>query len=316
MSHGDKFQKGLFRSPIDFTISLSGNFGDFRTDHFHSGIDIRTQGTVNKNIYATADGYISRIRISPFGYGNAIYIDHPSGHTTLYGHLMSFNKELSEFIKAKQYELELNTIDYYLEPNEIIVKSGDVIGKSGNSGSSSGPHLHFEIRDSKTEHPLNPLFFGFDIPDDVKPEIYGVYVYTLEEWSTVNGELNEKYFSALKKGNTYFISENIEVSGKVGIGLFALDKFKNGKYKHTFNALSMKVDEKTIYQFKYDEFDFKTLRDVNSHMDHKKKILEKKKVTKCYKDEHSRLSFYAVNEGNGVLDVFPEENKTIEIAVY
>ncbi|NND77437.1 MAG: M23 family metallopeptidase [Flavobacteriales bacterium] len=315
MTDGNKFRKDIFRSPIDFTISLSGNFGDFRTNHFHSGIDIRTQGTVGKNIYACADGYISRIRISPYGYGNAIYIDHPSGYTTLYGHLRSFNQEIAEYIEQKQYELELNTIDHYLEPNEMPVKSGDVIAKSGNSGSSSGPHLHFEIRESETEHPLNPLFFGFDVPDDVKPEIYGVYIYPLEKWSTINGQMGEQYFTAIKKGNNYGLSEKVAVSGKVGIGLYALDRFKNGKYKHTFNALSMKVNGKTTYQFKYDELVFETLRDVNSHMDHEKKILAKQKVTKCFKDGHSRLEIYDVIEGNGILDIFPDETKTIEIAV-
>ena len=311
----DEFPQDYFISPIDFTISLSGNFGDFRTNHFHSGIDIRTQGQIGKKIFASAEGYISRIRISPFGYGNALYITHPNGYTSLYGHLNRFNKTIAEYIFKKQYELELNTIDYYLEPNELLVEQGDVIGFSGNSGSSSGPHLHFEIRDTETEYPLNPIMFGFDIPDDVLPEIYSVYVYPLEEWSTVNGKKEVRSFKATKQYGVFKIREKIKVTGKVGIGLYSLDRFKNGKYKHTFNALHMKVDGESFYKFNYSQLDFATLRDVNSHMDLEIKKTEKKKITKCFKEPHSRLDFYTIKENNGVLELFEGDKKEVEILV-
>ncbi len=313
--NAENYPQDYFTSPIDFTISLSGNFGDFRTNHFHSGIDIRTQGVIGKKIYASAEGFISRIRISPYGYGNALYIEHPNGYTTLYGHLNKFNKSISEYIFKKQYELELNTIDYYLEPGELKVEQGDIIAFGGNSGSSSGPHLHFEIRDTKTEHPLNPIMFGFNIPDDVLPEIYSIYVYPLDDWSSINGKNKVQSFNAFKFNGVLHINDRIEVSGKIGIGLYSLDRFKNGKYKHTFNELLMKVDGQDFYKFKYSELDFKTLRDVNSHMDLERKITEKKKITKCFKEPDSRLAFYSIAENNGVLELFEGEKKEIEIQV-
>ena len=311
----DKYPKDIFISPIDFPISLSGNFGDFRTNHFHSGIDIRTQGVIGKKIYACADGYISRIRISPYGYGNALYIKHANGYTTLYGHLNRFEDNIQDYIANKQYELQENSIDHFPDANEIPVKQGDVIAYSGNTGSSSGPHLHFEIRDSKTEHPLNPILFGFDIPDNVLPEIYSVYVYPIDEWTRINGRNEVQSFSAIKQDGRYVINDKIDIIGKVGVGIYAMDKFTNGKYKHTYNALSLTLDDEIIYKFKYNELEFETLRDVNSHMDLKRKRTEKKKITKCFKDPFSRLKIYEVNINDGIIELKDKDQVSVQIEV-
>ena len=309
----DRFNKNIFRSPIDFPISLSGSFGDYRTNHFHSGIDIRTQGVTGKKVYAIAQGWISRIRISPYGYGLAVYIDHPQGYTSLYGHLKSFNKEISDYIRAKQYELQLNEIDCYLEKDEIKVNKGDIIAFSGNSGSSSGPHIHFEIRDINNQHPLNPLYFGFDVPDDIAPDAYHIRIYPLDPWSMVNGASESQNFPLLKSDNTYIVKDQIMVSGRIGVGIYSLDRFTNGKYKHCFNSLSMRIDGIETYKFRYEEFDFETLRDVNSHMDYELKLDKNQKVTKCFKEPFSRLNFYDIAVNNGVIQLINNEKAKVAI---
>ncbi|MEM7163290.1 MAG: M23 family metallopeptidase [Bacteroidota bacterium] len=311
----DQHPKDYFRSPMDIGISLSGNFGDFRTNHFHSGIDIRTQGVIGKKIYASAEGFISRIRISPYGYGNAIYIKHPNGYTSLYGHLNRFNEKLQGYIHAKQYELELNTIDYYPEENEIKIEKGEVLGYGGNSGSSSGPHLHFEIRDSQTEQALNPMLFGFDIKDNVKPEIYELYIYPKNEWSTINGKNEKQSFTAKLKNGVYQSERSIRCNGKFGIGIYALDRFTNGKYKHTFYELTMIQDNKETYHFKYDALDFETLRDVNCHMDYEEKRTFRKKITKCFRAPESRLDFYTTNINDGIVEISEGQQSSFEIRV-
>ena len=309
----DRFDKNIFRSPIDFPISLSGSFGDYRTNHFHSGIDIRTQGVTGKKVYAIADGWVSRIRISPYGYGLAVYLDHPHGFTSLYGHLRSFNSEIAEYIKQKQYELQENEIDYYLNKDEIKISQGDIIALSGNSGSSSGPHIHFEIRDVESQHPLNPLYFGFDVPDQLAPEVYHIRLYPIEPWSAVNGNRTPQNFLLEKKSNIYSNNKPISVEGKIGVGVYSLDKFTNGKYKHCFNALSLKQDGVEIFSFKYEELDFETLRDVNSHMDYEMKLDKKQKITKCFKEPFSRLDFYETLVNDGIIQLDEGESSQFEI---
>ena len=166
-----------FGSPIGIPISLSGNFGELRSNHFHTGLDIKTNGSINYRIYAIDTGYVSRINISHKGYGKAIYIDHPNGYTSVYAHLNRFPEKIEKIIRQKQYELKQEEITYYLDSSQIVVNKGEIIAYSGNSGSSSGPHLHFEIRETKSEHPVNPQRFNFKILDTRFPIIKQLKLY-------------------------------------------------------------------------------------------------------------------------------------------
>src|SRR5690606_27189119 len=166
-----------FRNPLGITNYLSGNFGELRGFHFHSGLDIKTNQREGYNIYAVQDGYVSRINISPRGYGHAIYITHPNGYTSVYAHLQQFKGEIEKYTREIQYAKQKFAIDITVPKNAIPVKKGDIIGLSGNSGSSGGPHLHFEIRDSETQEVFNPFLFGFDIPDTKAPLLNGMYIY-------------------------------------------------------------------------------------------------------------------------------------------
>ena len=167
-----------FGSPIGIPIALSGNFGELRTNHFHTGLDIKTNGSQNYRIYAIDSGYVSRINISHWGYGKAIYVDHPSGYTSVYAHLNRFPEKIEKIIRKKQYDLNKQIIEYYLDSSQILVSKGEVIAYSGNSGSSSGPHLHFEIRETQSEHPVNPQKFNFKIIDSKPPIISNIKIYT------------------------------------------------------------------------------------------------------------------------------------------
>ena len=174
-----KYNAVNLHPPMKIDMVLSGNFGELRSNHFHTGIDIKTYGREGYGMYAITEGHVSRIKISPWGYGKAIYIDHPNGLTTVYAHCSSFPEKIQKFIEKAQYQLQKSSIDLYPGEFELPVKKGEIIAYSGNSGSSHGPHLHFEIRDTKSEDPLNPLLFNFDIEDNISPSIEGIYLYSL-----------------------------------------------------------------------------------------------------------------------------------------
>ena len=179
-------EKINFRSPLDIPLYLSGNFSELRSNHFHTGIDIKTQSVEGKAVYAVEDGYVARIKISTSGYGKAIYIRHPNGYTSVYGHLQKGNPEIEKYIQINQYKKETYTIELFPGKDELLVKKGDMIARSGNSGSSGGPHLHFEIRETRSEEPVNPLLYGFNITDNIRPIIKGIRIYPLSKNSYVN----------------------------------------------------------------------------------------------------------------------------------
>ena len=182
----NNYPKYDFRSPVGFPVLLSGSFGEVRKNHFHSGIDIRTDGESGKPVYAISDGYVSRINISAVGFGKAIYITHPNGYTSVYGHLSRFNNVIGSWIKNRQYQKESFEIDITAEPDVLPVRKGEIIAYSGNSGSSAGPHVHFEIRDTPTQETINPLLFGIPVRDNIPPVISNIKIYPLNENSLVN----------------------------------------------------------------------------------------------------------------------------------
>jgi len=170
-----------YHSPLGIPLQLSAIFGDIRPNHFHMGLDFKTNQKTGISIYSISDGYISRIRISPSGYGRVLYVNHPNGITSVYAHCSAFSKEISEFLKPFQIEAFSNNIDLKLDKDNFPVTKGQLIAYSGNSGSSTGPHLHFELRDTKTEQGLNPLLHGFSITDNYAPAIEAIKVYIHEE---------------------------------------------------------------------------------------------------------------------------------------
>ena len=225
-----EYPKDYFRSPLDIPMQLAGNFGELRPNHFHAGFDFRTMQKEGLNVYAVADGYVSRIKISTFGNGKTLYITHANGYTSVYGHLQKAVGEIEDFIKSTHYAAKSFELEVYLKPGQLEVKKGQIIALSGNTGGSEGPHLHFEFRDNITENIINPMLFGFDkmLKDTKKPLLSGVYVYPLTDETTVNQSKSPLLLNLkLQKDGTY-LSDKVLTNGKIGFGIQTSD-FEQGK---------------------------------------------------------------------------------------
>lgn len=264
------YPKDYFRSPLDIPLQLSGNFGEFRNNHFHAGYDFRTQQKEGFNVYAAADGYVSRIKISTYGYGKAVYITHPNGYTTLYGHLQALTGEIGRYLKRNQYEKQLSEIELFPNPGDLPVKKGDLIALSGNSGGSGGPHLHFEIRDAKTENIINPVFFGFDklIADTKRPAVTGIMAHPLDETSVVNGSANPVMVSLSAQSDGSYLGERVTGKGRIGFAISGYDSESFTTNKNGIYSITAFYNGAQIYESKFTTFHFDQTRYVNAMLDY------------------------------------------------
>ena len=253
-------------APLDIPLYLAGNFGELRSNHFHSGLDFKTQGREGLNVYSSDTGYVSRIKISPYGYGKALYISHPNGLTTVYAHLKEYNADITKFLKEAQYELESFVVDLYPGKGQLPVGRGEKIGLSGNTGSSGGPHLHYEIRDTKTERPLNPLVFGFEIKDLVKPEIFNLMVLPLDG-GKVEGDSKKKTFKTAQTRGRCALDKStaIQIEGKFGMALHTIDRLSDQPNKCGVYSIELYIDSVLSYSQKMDELDFEAKKHMNAH---------------------------------------------------
>lgn len=305
-----------FRSPVGIPISLSGNFGELRSNHFHTGLDIKTNGSINYRIYAIDTGYVSRINISHWGYGKAIYIDHPNGFTSVYAHLNHFPEKIEKIIRQKQYELHQESITYYLDSSQILVSKGEIIAFSGNSGSSSGPHLHFEIRETQSEHPVNPQQFNFEISDNIPPVISQLKVYNFPNKS-INLLCSEKVFTLKKFKNSYRLNNDsiISLSGPFGIGVAAADYYTNSSNLCGIYSIKMYVDEVLKYDLKFDELDFDNNHQINIHKDFNAYQEHRHKIHQLFIHPNNELEIYNRSLGNGLIDFKDSSIHKVKIRV-
>jgi len=269
------YPQDYFRSPVDHDIKLSGTFGELRPNHFHAGIDIKAQmGKTGQNIFAVADGIVSRINIKSSGYGNALYIDHPNGYTSVYAHLEKFPKHIAEYMKEQQYDTHTSEIEHYPSAGMFSFQKGDIIGTLGMSGRSYGPHLHFEIRDTESEIPINPLLFGFSIDDKVRPDLRSVKLYGLDDQMC---ELESKQYTLRKRGSSYKPSKDTLMmkSSEVGVALKAYDQMTGVSNLNGIYALEMYVDDSIHFQFTMDKISFDETRYINAHMDYAEREVKK-----------------------------------------
>jgi len=290
----DRSKPHQYISPLNVPLVLSGNFGELRTNHFHSGLDFRTNGKTGLPVKVVADGTISRIKVSPVGYGKALYVDHPNGITTVYGHLHSFNDRIENYIKEIQYKKESFAIDIAAPEGKFNFKQGEIIALSGNSGSSAGPHLHFEIRDTKTQQVLNPLKFGYELPDKIKPRILSLYIYPLTDSSHVDGSKEKKRYEIVYYNGKFHVKRNplIKVYGDIGFGLEAIDYLDGSWSKCGIYSMEVLLDKQKVYEFAFDQLDFNMMRYINSHIDYEQKLNTGRRIHKTYREPGNKLTFY------------------------
>jgi murein DD-endopeptidase MepM/ murein hydrolase activator NlpD len=306
------FPKDSFRSPMDIPLVLAGNFAELRSNHFHTGLDIKTNSREGYKLYSIEDGYISRINISHWGYGLCMYVKHPNGYTSVYAHCSAFPESVEEFVKKAQKKKQTETITLYPGKEQFPLKKGDLVAYSGNSGSSTAPHLHFEIRDSKTEEPLNPLLFGFDIKDDIPPSIFSIKVYGFEG-ANISGGHKDKIYDAVKSTGSYKLlpGASIEANGKIGFSVNTIDRLNIAPNKCGVFTIDLYVDEKIVYQQKLDRLNFYTNRYINAHMDYEEHRYKKQSYHKSFKMENNKLPIY----GKVVNDGFVEINDNLSHAI-
>ncbi len=291
-----------FSVPVKIPVFLSGNFAELRPNHFHAGIDIKTQGRTGLPIYAAADGYVSRIAISATGYGKVLYINHPNGTTTVYGHLDSYSQQIDDYIRKIQYEKEVFAIDQNVPEGILPVKKGEQIANSGNSGSSGGPHLHFEIRRTKEQMMLNPLLFNMPVKDKTKPIIQAIVVYPVSDDASVSAKKTSQRFETILVGNTYKLKTDqiIQVSGKIGFGIQAVDLLDGSPNKCGIYSIKLTIDNEIIYSFTMDDFAIEESRYINSHIDYERAVRSGQRLYRTWLEPGNKLSIYDTLEKRGL----------------
>ena len=286
-----QYPTDYFSPPLKIPIILSGTFGELRSDHFHSGIDIKTQGKQGIPIYAPANGFVSRIKVSQYGFGKALYIEHPNGYTTVYAHIKKFAPTIQRYIKGIQYKKEnYQTGNLFLKPDKFPLKKGEIIAYTGDTGSSGGPHLHYEIRNTKTEHIINPLLFGIDPKDDKSPTFQKLIAYPLNEQSRVNNSSLKSVISFKKVKDNNYISESITASGVIGFGISVFDRLSEALNKNGIYSLEMKVNGSTVYYHDVETFSFAESKYINLLIDYKHYKTYRDKVPKTHTVNANRLN--------------------------
>lgn len=310
----NEYPQNIFRNPMDLPMILSGNFGELRHGHFHSGLDIKTPSEGQK-IYSIFNGFVSRIKIATNGYGKAIYITHPNGFTSVYAHLQKFSPKIEEYVKKNQYKKESFEIELYSQKTDLPIELGEIIAFSGNTGGSSGPHLHFEIRDTKTQKTINPELFGYKIQDKIPPQINNLFVYPLSETTLIRGENKRQKINFHKQGKNQFLSDRIQVSGKVGIGIQVLDKKDLAKNSYGIYKISVFENNSEIFSYKFDELSFAENHYINRFTDYSAYVELFSKVQLLYKKQNNKLSIYKEMQTDGGLEIQEGEKRSVWIVV-
>lgn len=309
-----QYPQNYFRSPLDIPLVLSGTFGELRSNHFHAGIDLKTQQRNGLKVYAVADGYVSRIKVALWGYGKAIYIRHNNGYTSVYAHLSKFGSGIEEFVKSIQYKKEsYETGNIYLKPGEIEVKKGQVIAYSGSTGGFVAPHLHFELRDTKTQHIINPLLFGLKVPDTIKPRIRKVMAYTMDATARING-LDRKQTLPIKKvAEGKYVADRITASGRIGFGVNVYDKLNGAHNKNGVYSIEMLVNDKRVYYHDVETFSFAESKYINLLIDYYHFYKYKSRVQKTHVVKGNALSIYEDLVDKGVITISKGMNYTVKM---
>ncbi len=309
----NNYPQDYFSNPLEIPLILSGTFAELRPNHFHSGIDIKTQQRRGLRVKASASGFVSRIKVSHFGYGKALYITHPNGYTTVYAHLQKFSPEIEAYVKKHQYEKESFEIELFPSAETLPVTKDSLVAYSGNSGGSGGPHLHYEIRD-KQERPINPLLFGIDIKDTSFPIVNSLYVYPLDGNSFVNKFQTKQKLRLTPLQNGDYIAENIEAIGHIGFGIETIDRQDYAANSNGVYNIQSFVNGSKNFELDFSRFSFDETKHINELIDYEHYSTEKKRIQKLFK-KNNPLSIIVPGINNGMLSVQDSTQSVFKIRV-
>ena len=309
--------KDYFDDPLKIPLILAGSFGELRSNHFHSGVDIKTQQREGVPVYAAADGYVSRIKVGHYGFGKALYIKHPNGYSTVYAHLQKYAGDIQDYVKKNQYKKESYTIELFPDATLLKVKKGDLIGYTGNTGSSGGPHLHYEIRDAASR-PMNAMLFGMEIPDTKKPIINSVYVYPIDKNSYVNRSQKPIKLRLIPQKDGSYKTEKVTGLGKIGFGVSTHDQQNGASNKNGVYQIRTVSNGQEKFNVLFEKFSFDETRYLNRYIDYGHYKKNKSRIQKLFRESNNPLSLIKNEDNNGYLNLEEgfTETFTIEVCDY
>ena len=318
LAQKQSYPKGYYQFPIrpGLPNSLAGGLGDLRSNHFHAGLDIRTQQREGLPVYAAAEGYVYKVAVQRTGYGNVIYLRHPNGQTTVYGHLLKFSDPLATWVRQEQYKKQTFEIDLFPEAGKFAFKKGEVIALSGNTGGSAGPHLHFEVRDSKDNY-LNPLYFGFnEIKDVTPPKFVNLAIRPMDINGRVNGQFDRKVYAPVKlKDGTWRLRDTVSATGIVGIDLIAFDQMTGTGFRYGLQCIEIKMDGQEVFSYNIEVFPNASTRDYNNLIDYETEQATGQRFLKCYVPDGNQFNLYKTNAINGKLNIADTLNHEVKVRI-
>ncbi|HDP75672.1 MAG TPA: M23 family metallopeptidase [Bacteroidales bacterium] len=311
-------QTQSFRLPLEIPPAFSGTFGEIRSDHFHSGVDLRTMGKVGFNVFAIEKGFVSRIKVSPVGFGKAIYIDHPNGKTSVYAHLDRFTGKIAEYAENAQYQKPSFEIELFPNPGELPVNKGDIIAISGNSGSSGGPHLHLEIRETVSQHILDPFeFFNEWRQTDIYPPVINrLLVFEIDSLSYLLNSLTYKAYETIKRGSDFTLPFPVNASGKVGLALYYYDTVNPNSFRAGIKKAEMKINGIKTFTFQVDKFSFLETRYANGFNGITDNGWSGYKAIRLWTYPNNKFSGITHVIDHGIIDVAKDSTYIVDIRVW
>ena len=313
------YPKGYYQFPIrpGLSNSLAGGLGDLRTNHFHAGLDIRTQQVEGLPVYAAAEGYVYKVAVQRSGYGNVIYLRHPNGQTTVYGHLLKFSDSLATYVRTEQYKKQTFEIDLFPEAGKYAFRKGEVIALSGNTGGSAGPHLHFEIRDSQDNY-LNPLYFGFsEIKDVTPPKFVNVAMRPTDINARINGKFERQTYAPVRqKDGSYTIPATITATGTVGLELLAHDMMTGTGFRYGLQCIEIQMDDQEVFAYNMEIFPNAATRDYNNLIDYETEQETGQRFLKCYVPDGNQFNLYKTGAYKGKLFIGDTLSHEVKIKVF
>ena len=310
------YPKNYFRYPLDLQPSTAGGFAELRPNHFHAGLDFRTNQQSGYPVHAAADGYVSRIRVQFGGGGNIVYVTHPNGYTTVYMHNERFSPEITKALRDYQYQNQVFEVDYKLQPRQINVCKGDVIAISGSTGAVAGPHVHFEIRDTQTEETINPQLFGVIIPDRVPPSITGISIYHLDQMP-FSEKTKHEFLQVSGAAGKYHLAKPaiINLSGYIGLGISTNDMNSASANHNGVYSIELKLDGKTVYTYLAERFAFDQTHAINAYIDYPQHVATGRFVQKCFILPGSKISLHPQSVNRGILNFDDDNLHQVEFVV-